>query len=259
MKYHLYYNNVYYFFQDEQPESLSEPSTPLSSCYSEHAEKSSRGSCRSTNRNSSLSHKKAKFLDAANFALTAPEKPISPFEPFGKSVAVDLENMDARQRICAQKIISDVLFYGKLGRLTENCTFRAPTHQHSGNSFQNFYDYGQNHATYYGNQFATQPATLVSQPQHNTFYQQSTMPVFQPPVTQLHDTLSQQPAALISQPSVTQLHDPLSQQPAIQESNFRVTPIQHDQPSSSSKNNTIYYDTNKSDVSEFLQLQSNKK
>ncbi|CAH1977149.1 unnamed protein product [Acanthoscelides obtectus] len=167
--------------------------------------------------------------------------------------------MDARQRIIAQKIISDVLFYGKLGRLTENCTFRAPTHQHSGNSFQNFYDYGQNPTTYYGNQFATQPATLVSHPQNNTLYQQSTIPVLQPPVTQLHDTLFQQPAALISHPSVTQLNDPPSQQPAIQESNLRVTQIQHEQPSTSSKNNTIYYDTNKCDVSEFLQLQSNKK
>ncbi|CAH2015815.1 unnamed protein product, partial [Acanthoscelides obtectus] len=176
---------------DEQPESLSEPSTPVSSCYSEHAEKS-RGSCRSTNRNSSLGHKKAKFLDAANVALTAPEKPISPFEPFGKSVAVDLEHMDARQRIIAQKIISDVLFYG------------------------------QNPTTYYGNQFATQPATLVSHPQNNTLYQQSTIPVLQPPVTQLHDTLFQQPAALISHPSVTQLNDPPSQQPAIQNLIFEL-------------------------------------
>lgn len=102
--------------------------TSQSSCSSQQSDSSRPSTRKSLNQGRSLVQKKAKFLDLASAAL-APTS-ISPFDAFGKSVAEDLTNMDGTQKIIAQKLISDIVFYGKLGRLSEsssiNCADTAP-------------------------------------------------------------------------------------------------------------------------------------
>lgn len=66
----------------------------------------------------SFVQRKAKFLEMASVALQAKTK----HGPFGESVAADLEAMDNHQCIIAKKLISDVLYHGKLGSLNVNST-----------------------------------------------------------------------------------------------------------------------------------------
>lgn len=98
-----------------QEKLLLTPLTILNTPYCQPNEKTKK----STNKNISTP-KKAKLLEeTARITISSYEC----YEPFGKSVAVDLVNMNPHQRIIAQKIISDVLYYGKLGKLTENYHF----------------------------------------------------------------------------------------------------------------------------------------
>lgn len=102
--------------------------TPRSSCSSQQSDSSRPSTRKSLNQGRSLLQKKAKFLELASAALEPTSS--SPFDAFGKSVAEDLTNMDGTQKIIAQKLISDIVFYGKLGRLSEsssiNCADTAP-------------------------------------------------------------------------------------------------------------------------------------
>lgn len=59
--------------------------------------------------------KKENFLDAATSVLSQNNK----FRAFGNSVSFQLEDMDRRQRVIAEKLISDILFHGKLGNLKD--------------------------------------------------------------------------------------------------------------------------------------------
>ncbi|KAK9704255.1 hypothetical protein QE152_g28416 [Popillia japonica] len=103
---------------NKNEESLQQPVTPSTSASSYSSQSTEKRKV--LRKDTSLAQKKAKFLEAASAALSAAD------EPFGKIVALDLNDMEVRQRIIAQKIISDVLYYGKLGHLTENCAFTLP-------------------------------------------------------------------------------------------------------------------------------------
>lgn len=64
---------------------------------------------------SEFDKKKEAFLETATNALTQ----LNESKAFGSSVAFQLEDMDRCQKIVAQKLISDILFYGKIGKLNE--------------------------------------------------------------------------------------------------------------------------------------------
>lgn len=44
---------------------------------------------------------------------------------YGQSIDLQLKDMDAKQRIIAEKLIADVIFHGKLGNLTEQSAVAA--------------------------------------------------------------------------------------------------------------------------------------
>lgn len=80
--------------------------------------------------------KKENFLDVATSVLTQD----SSFRAFGNNVSFQLQDMDRRQRVIAEKLISDVLFHGKLGNLKDHSTIviqekiqqpNNPTHNNS--------------------------------------------------------------------------------------------------------------------------------
>ncbi|XP_050311199.1 uncharacterized protein LOC126746846 [Anthonomus grandis grandis] len=78
--------------------------------------------------------KKHQFLDASLKILqteTAPphtDKEESQEITFGKNIGQQLQETEDRQKIIAQKLISDVLFYAKLGNLTDSSSISF-THQ----------------------------------------------------------------------------------------------------------------------------------
>lgn len=67
---------------------------------------------------SEIEKKKECFLDLATKKLSQQTKSTA----FGNNVAFQLEDLDRRQRIFAEKIISDALFYANLGKLTETAS-----------------------------------------------------------------------------------------------------------------------------------------
>lgn len=62
-----------------------------------------------------LEKKKEKFLDAAAILLTNAKNEDS---VFGQSVGLQLGKVDEQQKIIAQKLISDVLYFARLKQLT---------------------------------------------------------------------------------------------------------------------------------------------
>lgn len=49
------------------------------------------------------------------------------FDITGKKIACDLRELNEQQRIIAEKLINDIIYYAKLGKLNENCLV-CPTH-----------------------------------------------------------------------------------------------------------------------------------
>nr|XP_022908175.1 uncharacterized protein LOC111419579 [Onthophagus taurus] len=76
---------------------------------------------------SALDKKQENFLDAATTVLTSQNK----FRAFGNNVAFQFEDMDRCQRVIAEKLISDVLFYGKLGNLKPYSTVMTEQSNHT--------------------------------------------------------------------------------------------------------------------------------
>lgn len=66
----------------------------------------------------SVDDKKAKLLELAVKTLT--EEDDDECTVAGKRIAFQLRGMEERQKVIAEKLISDVMFYGKLGKLDED-------------------------------------------------------------------------------------------------------------------------------------------
>lgn len=81
--------------------------------------------------------KKAALVDLAHKAFTEPE--LDEFDIVGKRFAFQLKKLEDGQRLIAEKLMSDILFYGAMGRLEEHCTINFPSknvpgHQKNGAS-----------------------------------------------------------------------------------------------------------------------------
>lgn len=57
------------------------------------------------------------------------------FDITGKKLANDLRGMNERQRIFTEKLINDVVYYGKLGSLNEFCSVNVPRPQQYGQNY----------------------------------------------------------------------------------------------------------------------------
>ncbi|CAB3232833.1 unnamed protein product [Arctia plantaginis] len=64
----------------------------------------------------SIQRRQEKLLDSAQILMTRQD---DDWDIIGKSIGVQLKNLSTHQQSIAQKIINDALFYGKLGKLTE--------------------------------------------------------------------------------------------------------------------------------------------
>ncbi|KAG8243233.1 uncharacterized protein LOC124371743 [Homalodisca vitripennis] len=110
--------------------------------------RSNPGSTTRTNRKkiSDFEKKQERFLDTATSVLCNQNK----FRAFGNNVGFQLEDMDRQQQVIAEKLISDVLFHGKLGSLKASAailTEQQPT-QRNIPSLNHFMDTNQNNNPY---------------------------------------------------------------------------------------------------------------
>lgn len=62
---------------------------------------------------------KVKLIQLACSVLSA-DKEDDPFVTAGKKIGNDLKELNERQRIIAEKLMNDVMYYAKLGKLNEN-------------------------------------------------------------------------------------------------------------------------------------------
>lgn len=62
---------------------------------------------------------KRNFFEVAANLMTKEGVIEDEFDVTGKKIAFQLRSLDETQRIFVEKVISDAMFYGKLGRLTE--------------------------------------------------------------------------------------------------------------------------------------------
>ncbi|CAB3233200.1 unnamed protein product [Arctia plantaginis] len=74
----------------------------------------------------SIQSRQEKLLDSAQILMTRQD---DDWDIIGKSIGVQLKNLSTHQQPIAQKIINDALFYGKLGKLTdESIITLSPQH-----------------------------------------------------------------------------------------------------------------------------------
>lgn len=76
-----------------------------------------------TKKSKTLLTKKKRFLDLANDTIMSLNtQPVEEDEctVVGKRFAMQLRGMAEQQRILAEKIVSDVMYYGRMGKLTED-------------------------------------------------------------------------------------------------------------------------------------------
>lgn len=134
-------------------------------------------------------------MDVASTALAAVPPTTLRYEPFGKSVACDLENMEPHQRTIAQKLISDVLYFGKLKRLAENCSISIPANIPQTAVYH--------HDPYYPHQQQQYEASLVPRPTHTQFSGLCTpVPPYTAQITQTYTQPTQYTPAPISSTQV---------------------------------------------------------
>ncbi|KAL4104615.1 hypothetical protein QTP88_019909 [Uroleucon formosanum] len=72
----------------------------------------------------SLISKKREFMDIASEtikSLNAPMKEDDEYDIIGKRFVMQLRSMKDKQMFLAEKIIGDVMYYGRMAKLTENC------------------------------------------------------------------------------------------------------------------------------------------
>ncbi|XP_071053910.1 uncharacterized protein [Onthophagus taurus] len=175
-------------------DTVQSPLTPTSTCSSQQSRPREKNK-KLTTKDSTLSQKKAKFLDVASTALAAVPPTTLRYEPFGKSVACDLENMEPHQRTIAQKLISDVLYFGKLKRLAENCSISIPANIPQTAVYH--------HDPYYPHQQQQYEASLVPRPTHTQFSGLCTpVPPYTAQITQTYTQPTQYTPAPISSTQV---------------------------------------------------------
>lgn len=74
----------------------------------------------------SIQSRQERLLDSAQILMTRQD---DDWDIIGKSIGVQLKNLSTHQQSIAQKIINDALFYGKVGKLTdESIITLSPQH-----------------------------------------------------------------------------------------------------------------------------------
>lgn len=75
--------------------------------------------------------KKQQLLDLAHEHLTSPQVEDDKYTVIGKNISIQLKEMENHQRFIAEKLISNIMFYGRMEKLREDaivkCTNTVPT------------------------------------------------------------------------------------------------------------------------------------
>lgn len=69
---------------------------------------------------SSIEAKKHELLDLAHSQLSTPEPEEDEYAVVGKRIAFQLKGMNEHQRLIAEKLVSDIMYYGRMGKLKED-------------------------------------------------------------------------------------------------------------------------------------------
>jgi len=64
--------------------------------------------------------KKHELLDLAHSQLTTPEPEEDEYAVVGKRIAFQLKGMNEHQRLIAEKLVSDIMYYGRMAQLKED-------------------------------------------------------------------------------------------------------------------------------------------
>jgi len=64
--------------------------------------------------------KQIELLDLAHSQLTTPEPEEDEYAVVGKRIAFRLKGMNEHQRLIAEKLVSDIMYYGRMGGLKED-------------------------------------------------------------------------------------------------------------------------------------------
>lgn len=95
---------------------------------------------------STIENKKEAFLEVATSVMSQQTSS----KAFGNNIAFQLEDLERRQRIIAEKLIGDVLFHAKLGNLTETSSILTAVNSQQAFTISNFtqpqhYQFPQGH------------------------------------------------------------------------------------------------------------------
>lgn len=83
-------------------------------------------------KTNAIEQKRQELLHLAHKTLS--ENTINTEEEYhiaGKRIGYQLKAVEGHQRIIAEKLISDVMFYAKMGKLTEDCSINIPSNSQS--------------------------------------------------------------------------------------------------------------------------------
>jgi hypothetical protein len=105
------------------PHDVRSPSSQTSTC--------SKGKRKSKGRGVASRSSEKDLIDLASTTLKKfvhlRKRKHDEFDITGKKLACDSRTMSIQQRVTAEKIFNDVVYYGKLGKLNENSSFQVGT------------------------------------------------------------------------------------------------------------------------------------
>lgn len=70
---------------------------------------------------SSMEAEKHELLDLAFSQLTTPEPKEDEYAMVGKRIAFQFKGMNKHQRLIAEKLVSDIMYYGRMGTIKGRC------------------------------------------------------------------------------------------------------------------------------------------
>lgn len=117
---------------DTTQESTSASTPQTSGASSSNRSRSQQNTVKRPKTKNANAQKRQALLDLAHNALSCNvTEPEEEYQIVGKRLGYQLKGMAERQRTIAEKLISDVMFYAKMGKLTEDSAIHIPTYSRS--------------------------------------------------------------------------------------------------------------------------------
>lgn len=112
---------------DTIPQTSYTEITPHSSRFSSSKSRNQQNTSKKRKNCNSIDQKKQELLDLAHKTLSNNNvNTEEEYDIVGKRIGYQLKDVEGFQRIIAEKLISDVMFYAKMGKLTEHSSIFIP-------------------------------------------------------------------------------------------------------------------------------------